>query len=1102
MKFSKFILISTFLLAACSFKGTQPSERKLSTNDSAFVFLPATLLSVETSNVDQIFGLPNQKTYHFQACVLDRATQQRAVGVSFSVEAPQSSPVAKTTDAAGCLQWSEKISFRPFPQREAYISVPKLLSVDGYRIELPLAVNPWIDGSQGFVDLRTVEKQILPVAPEASEHALYSNSEGQNTFVERLTLSLVEQNGAELTYTFSGIIKARRLTEEGSVQDISLPSGKFKTKLFVIEAPQGGEPRVLAKSAAFSSEVQQSLFTATAKLQFLQDPDGQSPTFLYYEMEPTSPEAGVTPTSGSRSFSTLRDGTNGTPDVSDALTDAAEAAIKSLPRETPNPPQVFLIDGTHGEFSNSLHYDASSSRRTIQFTAQARLVDPLSPTKPLAFHPFEYLVSDTEDWPTGKAAQNAQSDSRGEIRVNGELDYFELSKSAQKYFKKYLLVRSSHPAFRGVTRSAAFWINPWQRDSLFYRDEKRQGTPTQISELTTPPAQLVLSDYSADFLGRTFEVDRYLHLTTLRRWSLTLKPMVSRTSVEGGTKSFELSEGTRLKLSVVLADPSVDATKDPIQGFISGYESEVAVNSSQQISTEVVFPVDFTDQPRLDSRGRIYITLTPVTTDGGLVEPIVLGANFVSNPNGNDNSNAKAISFDPALRGTLPRIPKEKTRAITTRLGTGHLLSPPDTKSVSPLELYTKYWRGHGPIETFFEGTDLRAHFTGTQAGALKSAAFSDKPPSTDQLHEILSSFCLPRSGFLSEPDRVLCKQHPEYFFHFSQVTLVENLVQPNTELAVSSTSTAYTTVAASFFKEHQYSSRLVSADKASEHFIAGVSSKNGYGLLGNEATAGTAFNQEKEWYDLVEFASGDSERSRYSAAETVTLSKEQITIPLDAEVRFCSLVRPQPFVLEIAKSAKSPLKSYLFCSTTQVRKGIQESWYSIRDRWNPTHSALTDPKSPFERGWYKMIRGPQALEAFEKIVRNELREFYFKKVDPFIDGVDSFLSPAFTPAQKARLFRDGGIFPGVLSLSDPAPLRWSELQVNRYAKKLALGATSNGVAPPLAQDFASCFYENASRRWDHADYVKNATEFNEQLRVEGVRDLCVHYANRNGAKP
>ena len=781
------------------------------------------------------------------------------------------------------------------------------------------------------------------------------------------------------------------------------------------------------------------------------------------------------------------------------------SGMSALPQVEWQGETFFQTDGSRGQFDGVISLDKKTSRTVVGFTAQVRLVDPAFPLSPLPPHPFEYAVSDTPQWPAGVAGRPAEY-SAGEFRVQGEIEYLELARSPETYRRKYIVFRSTLPQYQGVTRAAEIHINPYDRGDAFYRDAKRQGIPSYRP--AEDESRLILADMpKAIFSKREFELNRHLQLTTLRQWSLTLNPKYQRPGPSGLIKSLPLLRGTRFRLEIALADPS---ESNPDRAFIAGFENEVEVREDNLIREEVVFPVDFTDQPRLDSRTRLLVRLSPISNDPGILAPVTISSSFVPNPNGNDQSGGDIVVQKPEWIAQVLASRAANREIDLKESGTAWAARMPELPG-SPIQALRTHYSASGHVDAYALDEAPPENWSGKNGlrgyELLSRFAESDGSRASEYAVRILQPFCTQDAIALA--DRAACHTDPRAFFDLTHFTIVDEVLNKNPTIADSKN--YMESLSVTYFKESQKADRRVSADKVSTHAIAGVATKMGVGFLGNEATVNTALNIEGEWYDLKESSTGIRESSRKTAVDTVALSHEEIYLALDLKVRTCALVQPRKLARDLAQLKHKVVSGKLVCSGPVPRKHT-ETWYSVRDRWNAIHASASDPKHPLERGLYMVLRGEQPFNTFRNMLRSAVREervFSAGKVDPFINGVDTLVAKElFTPAQHARLQRDGGIFPGVLHAQTENVVRWSAAQIEHYVDEYLETLRKAKASEQTLQwgvRYAWCFFEEAARRWEHSAYIEkkdSSTEFNAVLKKDGTSDRCKRAAGRLGVKP
>ncbi len=753
----------------------------------------------------------------------------------------------------------------------------------------------------------------------------------------------------------------------------------------------------------------------------------------------------------------------------------------TTPPDSPQPQttdSAFITEGSTGRFNGEYKVDAATGTVTVGFAAQVPLLDPLTGMGVPA-QPFDVVLATSPQWPEREAGTVVVSGINGEIRYQGQLTYSDLN--PESYLHRYLLIRSRGPLHTGSITVVPVHINPWQRGELFYRDDKRDGQPEyaarseQRSELVLPPT------FTTAFLGRDFHIDDHLQLTALRRYSVVLNPSLIRPNAQGDYRPGALRPGTRFRLQVLLLDPKDN--RAPLNGFLAGWEGEVVTGRQGEILANFTLGVGFADEPRLDSRTRLHLELTPIGNSELGPLPVQLETTFTANPLQDTSANQQVTSETAAATRTMPA---SYTTAMATPEGASFVVRT--RWEQTPLQLYARFWSGYGPLVTLADGTlpdetwkpwtDARLPPT-VQDPLLK--ALSSK---TVNATALLTPFC----AKLVKVDQPLCKQRPETFFHFSQFDVVEKALQPTPRIVADRRSQI--SLAASYFNEAQISNRTLEGDKELLQHIHGSSSKAGYELWANGSTVYKSFNINEETYASVEVAVGDSQRSRVSIDERLPLIKEEIKLGFKVALRHCAVIRPLRF-----SRGPHPLDTFLLCSRSE-QKETTESWFSIRDRFS-LPASFGDPRNPEERGWSKLVRGWERFQVFSKALSDPTRQYAFVRITPFLDALDTLGAGAFySEPEQERLTRDGGIFPGVLDYRENTQLQWSQSQLQQLTTTCEESFSGQSdTVKARGKHFCRCTYETAARRWPFEAYIENVTTYNALLKAEGTDDRCLAYA-------
>src|SRR6185312_6009103 len=99
------VVLSTtsLMMVACSLPKSSSGDGKAS---SATYFVSSSDVSVTTQKLDPKISIPIAKTFSFKVCLKDNRLSQTIVNNNF-----ENKTLTQTTDASGCLVWSEDIAY-------------------------------------------------------------------------------------------------------------------------------------------------------------------------------------------------------------------------------------------------------------------------------------------------------------------------------------------------------------------------------------------------------------------------------------------------------------------------------------------------------------------------------------------------------------------------------------------------------------------------------------------------------------------------------------------------------------------------------------------------------------------------------------------------------------------------------------------------------------------------------------------------------------------------------------------------------------------------------------------------------------------------------
>lgn len=242
--------------------------------------------------------------------------------------------------------------------------------------------------------------------------------------------------------------------------------------------------------------------------------------------------------------------------------------------------------------------------------------------------------------------------------------------------------------------------------TLPYQPGRRSGTPAPREvgswERSNAPAapnldpaalrpRLFVRTAEYRFLGRDFEVDRFLKLTQLREYRITLNPKIIHPYVfqAGGQVEESPREGERYRLILTFAARGVGtSTRLENKRYLGRYETEVAVDAHQQLSLSVPLVFDFTEEPYLDSGIELFVEIAPTTqvlTGTTSSVPFEFRRPYISGL----SLNPEPLSSDELERLLVPKeMPRRRVEFVSGR-NRGTIVRPELPWLKSPYELAT-----------------------------------------------------------------------------------------------------------------------------------------------------------------------------------------------------------------------------------------------------------------------------------------------------------------------------------------------------------------------------------------------------------------------------
>lgn len=594
-----------------------------------------------------------------------------------------------------------------------------------------------------------------------------------------------------------------------------------------------------------------------------------------------------------------------------------------------------------------------------------------------------------------------------------------------------------------------------------------EETLQSASEGKAPPAALrprvLLRDFSYQFQGRGFEVDKYLQLSQTRDYEMIFSPELYHpfSFQTGGETREPLRPGERVRVRAlfVAGTPAPGGEKENREmgaRLLSRFDTEAVVGADGKIHFQVPLKIHFSEEPYLDSVTSIIVEISS-PDDARFDASSSFQQLDARTQSGQAILNPLPGSIDDWMAKLVPQQMGFSRVAYGDPNLNGSLMKPELPWQKSPMDLFMSSLKGPFP----------RISRIDVDAGAEEDPRLAPLKMSKAELRELILSERYqkrkmvgdpavsakkeadPREVELPAPSRWcrfwshvgLCKlsetvmkrpapRHdpnqdlpvilPE--FNLQNVKIVEDIVS-----AVGSPQVRdlQWQVTAGFLRardgyRRDYGAKAESGSwegGAMGYVNAAVETEAGFKLFGTGAAGKVATGvvstygwvHRNQTSEVVEAGQELSTRDWAQIGEINYLYGEQRTFQLDLVIHDCLLLTPNSI------SARG-IASFLVCAKRRERR--PESWYYLAD-FDFTHSPQpADMRVLRERLLIKLIRGQGALEDFRERISGASRRYELLSARPYEKGVSSLLDDAiYRRDNPAAYFQEGGIFPGVLSL-------------------------------------------------------------------------------------
>ena len=923
MRISKLTLLYlAAILSACS-SGVQKQD---SSNASSATFLVDQPVSatVDSSTSNAVYkSIATEKLFNFTACVKDIAVTEPIISIPFAIRDEKGELIrTQTTDARGCLYWSEAIPYNSLAA-ETYIQVTR--SIEALRVHkgvqtLSLAIDPWKTGGDALLDLRSQS------VPKLADAKLAQKSIGgkSSLVIEGIqaNLEITKTNAASVESTLRLTMqpKVRRMGLDGNSSTEVLSRGQFHIR-YQITARNNGENIALSKVQELNTDFDQGLLNTEQNITIERKPNKENLVEINFSIEPVNAPAGMRTVEGTISLGKF---TSEVLSANPIFRENAFTELALVKEENTNAANAsnkdmdYVLGKVQIERVLVTETSQNSGRPTkLQINYKACLKNSIS-DQPILSQNFTLTVDGS--------SRNLSTDSDQGCLYWQEILPFQYMEQ-EHYIKRELNLKSNDGFYAGSEKKASIYINPWQYENigLFLVDDRFAPAPTSLAanNSVNPAggaiggAELVVTGLAANFVGRDFDIDNQLNLSTNRKFRLELHPMIRRMTAQGW-KEEGIGNG-RYHLQVAL-EPMDSSDKTVI-----AYQSlEVEANSDTIIAS---IALRFNDLRSIFARNNIVLLLTPVEKNSGLTTKTYMGA------------------FEPLASGAWLRL-EPRTEALRAA----------KKSSVAGLSGSAVFQRAMN-MDSIAARDLLRIKFSDADLEQMLTLKNSNQ--SLAKLCGYFFANASTQSSCSSSPERYLNTMITEHIAKIRKKPELTSLDSLGLSLSTS-------------FSVNDYESD--DTTKGSTNSIA-VNAFSGLKVdFLKFLEVGFGVSVGKSWFHTTSHTNGKSKNGNISFANSRNLTADEVDFSINADTNKCLSI--------YATNGTTTKKPALLCSKKITNKTLQENYYVIY--MNYSASPLLDAASSLaERPWTILIRGKDRYENFARLVQDSSTSLSIVKGSP-----------------------------------------------------------------------------------------------------------------------
>lgn len=625
------LLLVTLMLSACSSKVEDTSNLE---DAALFEFDRIQVNSNESiaTNADWP-DLKNEFVVDLRACFMDKVYVQSIVGEEFSVQSDLVN-VQRTTDASGCLNWTERFKFKYLSDEAFYKIEGKITGLSNFKgvQSYKVAVNPW---TGKVVDLNLGNASNIKMLGELKT----ASSQMNPLEVENFSVELVEKqfysDETLLTLDISTVPQIVRRALNGEIVKEKLSGGKFKSVFHLLAKNLATDERRVLASADVTHEVRKDgTLNARVEFRLTQGVDQNSRIELGVEIHAQNTQENVGSDIGVMNIATLDNRFSG------ILVDMESDFVSIKNNQNLAPPHFetnedhfgFVIDNIRisrgAEGGSNLVGD--NTKRSVDALFDIKMVDSLI-SQGIKNFPFKITIVDnkTNKVVTSDIYSSNVGDGMVTFRASIPFNSYD-----RRYWKEYTVrMEGTRSPYNGIFKQRLVYINPWLNGKDFGIDSKFGQPPAATTE-NYPEIFIENLSYSLEGnVQNQFKINRSLDMVLAKSLNLRVRPKLKFDHNYAGIgNGFENIVNGKYKVRFLVLAPkpgkNTDFTQDVnLEDFytITGDEKEALIENGL-LNVSVELPMLFSDQIYYALRNLVLLEVSPVDVDAELKTGYFLGA--------------------------------------------------------------------------------------------------------------------------------------------------------------------------------------------------------------------------------------------------------------------------------------------------------------------------------------------------------------------------------------------------------------------------------------------------------------------------------------------